>query len=155
METETPEPTTQNVSDLPEWAQSLIKDTRSEAAKYRTDLRDLNKRFEDIESERDSVTAERDALQDAAAAHGAEVEGLKFERHRDQLAVDRGIPLNVAALVQETDEEQLITALDALAALKGTEQARPAPNPAQEAEPVNDEHAQKEAFARQLFQIDN
>ena len=155
MENETTEAATQSVSDLPEWAQALIKETRAEAARYRTENRALTARVEEVESERDSVATERDDLKAAADAHGAELEGERFARRRDQLAFERGLPLDVASLVNETDDEALTKALDALAALKGDAQVvKPAPNPAQEAEPVEDEQAQKEAFARQIFKID-
>lgn len=149
---------TQNVADLPEWAQQLIKETRAEAARYRTENKSLTGRITELESESEELKATIQLTDETVKNGETELQTERFARTRDRLAFERGLPLDVAELVSASDEETLTSALDALAALRGAPgsgtEEKVLENPAQTAEPVLDEQSQKEEFARQIFQID-
>jgi hypothetical protein len=52
-----PAPQAASVEELPAWAQKLLRDTRSDAAKYRTSAKELQDRFEQAEKAREQQMA--------------------------------------------------------------------------------------------------
>lgn len=150
---------TQNVADLPDWAQTLITDLRKESAGHRTSKQDLTTQLTDLTTKVDALTksladteAAKTASDEATQTATTGWEAEKFSRMRDRLAHERGLPANVAELVTAGDEESLTSALDALAALRGGDPTpKPEPNPAQGGTGQLTGDAAKTAAAEEFF----
>lgn len=154
MSEENPTPAGQ-ITDLPEWAQTVIRDLRTENAAHRKAKKDVEDQLSDLGLKLDAATSELDEHKQTLATKDTELSTERFGRLRDRLAAERGIPTTLAERVNATDEESLTIALDALAAFRGNPTPeKPTPDPAQAAEPIPDENAAKEAFARELFKLD-
>ncbi|MFD5599185.1 hypothetical protein ACFWHR_03915 [Leucobacter sp. NPDC058333] len=147
------------IEELPEWAQAHIATLRQEAAQRRTEKQSLanevatlTARVEELTQSAADAEAARVASDELAQTTTADLERERFGRTRDRLAAERGLPSNVAELVNATDEESLTTALDALAALRGTpESPKPEPNPAQGAGGQLSDESAKAAQAEEFF----
>lgn len=154
----------ETIESLPQWAQTLIGGLRSENAEHRTKVRDAEKKVTDLEGQvadlgntASGLQTQLDEQTAAVTAKDSELSTLGFARTRDRLALERGIPLNIAESLNAADEESLTTTLDALAALRGpgepTAALPPQPNPAQAADPADDPDAAKESFVRDFLHL--
>lgn len=152
----------ETIESLPQWAQTLIGGLRSENAEHRTKVRDAEKKVTELEGQvadlgntASGLQTQLDEQTAAVTAKDTELSTLGFARTRDRLALERGIPLNIAESLNASDEESLTTTLDALAALRGPGEPiaapTPQPNPAQAADPGLDAEAQRTADAEAFF----
>lgn len=138
-----------------EEAMQVITDLRTESAGYRTRATTAETQVAELTTQVDGLNAHVTEQSAVIAERDTDLSRVGFERTRDRLALERGLPLDVAALVNATDEETLTTSLDALAALRGTSgETPPAPrpaDPAQAATPAHDPQAEALANAEAFF----
>ncbi|MBF6063023.1 hypothetical protein IU500_12395 [Nocardia terpenica] len=139
-----------SVDELPDWAQKEIKALRTEAARYRT-------RLADMEADRDAATQAGEARAGELETRITELEtqrtALEADQARTRLVVDRGLPLTVqdkrgntvpvASLITGATDDERTASADALIALVGTGGATAlSPDPAQAAVPAGDGRAE-------------
>lgn len=150
---DTQQPGTQpeSVEALPEWAQTLIADLRSENAAKRTENKALTTERDELAGKVEELSATVQLTDDTVKEHEATIQGLKTTSTKEHLLYEAGLPLKYTSMIPDGDEDAMKTAVDSLAELRGSaEQAQPAqrPDPAQAAEPATDE---REALAKQIF----
>lgn len=152
---QTQQESAQNVEDLPAWAQKVIHDLRDESAGRRTKVQELQQQVDALTAEAQQLQSTIDETDGRAKDFEQQLTGERFAHTRTRLALEKGIPLEVAGALSATTEEDLATQLDALAAFKGqtAEPEKPAPNPAQAAEPAVNADEAKTEFAKQLFNL--
>ncbi|PTR30599.1 hypothetical protein C8K36_102451 [Rhodococcus sp. OK519] len=102
------------VEDLPEWAQTEIKDLRKESQGLRSRLGDAETALsaKDAEIEQ-KATAFQSQIDDLTGKHSAAETALA----KTSLAVSKGLPLNVVPMIVGASEDEWKTSADALAAL--------------------------------------
>lgn len=141
----------EDVSALPEWAQARLSALQAKVAAGEAEATTL-------QGQVNALTAEKEQLEGTVATSAQQLQAETLGRTRDRLALERGIPLEVAALVNGDDEAALTAAFDAVAALRApadsTDEKSPlVPNAAQQGLPAVDE---RQAAADAFFStIDN
>lgn len=125
----------QNVADLPDWAQREIRDARKEAKSLRDRLAQSEADHESLKAEFEKQVEEAKATIALTDERAATAESTL---QRNNLAYERGLPLNVAHLIAGQTQEEQIASADALAALRTPSNEPPARDPAQEAAPEVD-----------------
>lgn len=102
------------VEDLPEWAQTEIKDLRKESQGLRSRLGDAETALsaKDAEFEQ-KATAFQSQIDDLTGKHSAAETALA----KTSLAVSKGLPLNVVPMIVGASEDEWKASADALAAL--------------------------------------
>lgn len=122
-----------SVQELPEWAQTTIKDLRAEAAQHRIEKNDA------VEAARTALAAE---YEEKLTAANAATEAVRNDLTQAQLetaklnaALDADIPAKsvkkIAALLQGSTEAELRSHADELKALFGTTETQPPIDPSQ------------------------
>lgn len=90
-----PQQPAQDVSSLPDWAQKLITDTRTEAAKHRTDKQTAAQQAQEAAAQRDKVLAALGLTADGKAAP-PDVDALAAQLEQQQnVAWTSAVKLNV------------------------------------------------------------
>lgn len=103
----------QKVEELPEWAQSLIKDTRSEAASYRSKLRDAEKEAKKAaESELEEKYEKKiNDLNSKLENAQKESEDASMNKKKIEAALEAGVPgdraVAFADRLRGSDEKEL------------------------------------------------
>ena len=144
----------ETIESLPAWAQAHIKDLRAENASARVSLREAEQARD--ESVVQLADLEKQVADGTASAESLtrDLESERFERLRDRLIAERGLPNDIAAHVRGDDEASLTQSLDALAALQGASAPAHVPtraNPALAAGEALDPEAERAALAEQFF----
>jgi len=138
-----------------EEALEVITGLRTENASYRTRATTAESQVTDLTTQIEGLNTQVTEQAATIAERDGDISRVGFERTRDRLALERGLPLDVAAMINASDEETLTTSLDALAALRGNPgEITPAPrptDPAQVATPAHDPQAQALADAEAFF----
>ncbi|MBM4686246.1 hypothetical protein GS532_21175 [Rhodococcus hoagii] len=102
------------VEDLPEWAQTEIKELRKESQGLRSRLGDAETALSAKESEfEQKATAFQSQIDDLTGKHSAAETALA----KTSLAVSKGLPLNVVPMIVGASEDEWKASADALAAL--------------------------------------
>ncbi len=138
-----------------EKAWELIQTVRASEKSALARAKDAEEKFTEMEQQVSGLTAQIEESTSTLTARDSELTAERFERTRDRLALERGIPIDLAAKINASDEESLTSGLDALAAFRGNSgEITPAPrptDPAQVATPAHDPEAQAIADAEAFF----
>ena len=116
---ETPQPAAvDSVDQLPDWAQKLVKDLRSENAKHRTANKAVQKEKEEAERKAAEEQGEYKRLYEAEQAKRVESEteaaNLRIARIRDKVARELKLPGALVDRLQGETEEEITADAQAL-----------------------------------------
>ena len=126
--TETPsQAAAESVNDLPDWAQKLIKDTRSEAAKYRKSVQEAETAAKAAEEAKLAEQGEFKALYEKAQAELAQAQeaakAAQLSQLRTQIGTKHSLPQALIDRLQGEDAETIEA--DALSLLEAIPQSKP------------------------------
>lgn len=111
--------TTQDETELPQWAVKELERARKEAMNYRTKLREVEPLAAKARELEESQKSETQRLIERAEAAEAERKRLESHVTRLKVAAKHGIPEDLADLLGEGDEETLDTRAKALSEWRG------------------------------------
>ena len=122
------EPKADTLDDLPDelsWVRDEVKKARGEAAKYRTQLREvepLAKRAQELEDAQKSDQQRLSEQLDTARSEGSTA---KAEAARLRVAIEKGVPAALVDRLRGDTAEDLAADADALLELVGSNQPAP------------------------------
>lgn len=101
-----PDPAEQDVDGLPKWARDAISKANAEAAKYRTQARDLQPLADKAKELEEAGKTEVQRLTEQLQQVSGERDALAVKRDRLQVAIDKGLtPSQTKRLVGSTVDE--------------------------------------------------
>lgn len=114
-----PEPKTDDVDSLPEWARKSLTAANQEAAKYRTQLREVQDKLKDAKTPEEVDAITRELSEKATKA--------ELDAARERAGRKFGLPDAVVGRLTGDDEAAILADAESLAPLFGKQQASPPP----------------------------
>ena len=103
----TPAPVEQDVNSLPQWARDAISKANGEAAKYRTQVRDLEPKAQQFTQLEEASKTELQRQTEALEAANRARDEAKAEAIRFRVAAEEGVGKDDLDLLGTGDEEQI------------------------------------------------
>jgi hypothetical protein len=120
-------PAEQDVSQLPPWARDAITKANTEAAKYRTQVRELEPKAQQFTQLEEASKSELQRIQEAHDAAARDRDAAVADRLRLQVALAHGVGADDIDLLGSGTEEEITARAQRIAAMKAA--AAPVPTP--------------------------
>lgn len=145
------------IDSLPDWARSELTRARSDAAKYRTKVRELEPAAEKARQLEEAQKTEQQRLEERAATAERERQDALNEVMRYRVAAQHGITADDIDLLGSGSEDQMTAKAQRIAALYAQQNRTTAPNPSRPVEQLRpgatptDQKSEEDLLYEQLF----
>ena len=127
------EPEAQDASKLPAWAREALTKANSEAAKYRTQVRDLEPKAKQFDALEQASKSDIERFQEKLAETQREADEARSDAIRYRVATEHGIKAENLDLLGSGTEDEIAARAVRVAAMQAIETGarRPAPDTSQ------------------------